>query len=114
MVTSTGTGTFGSSESGGGCTLLFGRGSLSAALQGALVVVFDVNFIATAPDGAPAANEVAFRQNLEQYVSAAPQAPGTTPVTTPSVPALSGWAAMAMAGVLLLAGLSAIRTRKTA
>lgn len=107
-VTTTGLGAFASSESGGGCSLFFGRGALLNALQGALVVVYDVNFIATAPDGG-AVNEIPFRQNLEQFVSAPPVAP--PPVEPVSVPTLS------MSGQILLAlalggiGFIAIRRR---
>jgi hypothetical protein len=66
-------------------------------LQGALVMVFDVNFISSAPTGS-AVNEAAFRQNLETFVSSPPVAPPpavAAPVPT-SAPTLSAF------GMLLL------------
>lgn len=110
LVTSTGTGAFASSEAGGGCSLFFGLGALASALQGALVVVYDVNFIATAPSGG-AVNEIAFRQNLEHFVSAPPVAP--PPATTPptqSVPTLSVWGQITLA--LALCAVGAIVSRR--
>ena len=82
LVTSRGTGAFASSETGGGCSLFFGQGQLANALTGALVVVYDVNFIATAPNGG-AVNEALFRLNMEQFVatpSAGPPSPQPVPV----------------------------------
>jgi hypothetical protein len=108
LVTSSGSGAFATSEAGGGCSIFFGLGALTNAPQGALVVVLDVNFIATAPTGA-AVNEVAFRQNLEAFVSAPPVAPPpVAPAAGPStVPALSEL------GVILLAcGLIIVAARK--
>jgi uncharacterized protein (TIGR03437 family) len=69
VVTTSGTGAFASSEEGGGCALFFAPGTLANALTGALVVVYDVNFIATAPTEG-AVNETPFRLNLEQFISA--------------------------------------------
>jgi hypothetical protein len=69
VVTSSGNGSFATSEAGGGVSLFFNQGTLANAPTGALVVVFDVNFIATAPTGSPAANEIPFRQNLEAFTS---------------------------------------------
>jgi hypothetical protein len=80
LMTTAGTGAFATSQSAGGCSIFFGRGALQNAPQGAVVVVLDVNFIATAPTGFGAANEVAFRQNLEHFVSDPPVAPPSTPV----------------------------------
>jgi hypothetical protein len=107
LVTSQGRGAFASSESGGGCALFFGLGAFTNAPQGAMVVVFDVNFIATAPnDGA--VNEVAFRQNLEQFVSAPPVAPPpVTTAVTAGAPTLSEWSMM-----LLVAGLIYVALRR--
>jgi hypothetical protein len=96
LVTSSGTGGFATSEAGGGCALFFERGQLLNALTGALVVVYDVNFIATAPTG-PAVNEIPFRMNLEQFVSAPPM--GSPP--PPSVPAPTS-------GLLVLLGTGGI------
>ena len=69
LVTSSGNGRFATSEAGGGGSLYFNQGTLANAPTGALVVVFDVNFMATAPTGYGAANETPFRQNLEAFVS---------------------------------------------
>jgi hypothetical protein len=103
LVTSSGTGVFASKEATGGCSLIFGRGSLANALQCALVVVYDVNFIATAPDGG-AVNEIPFRLNLEQFVSAPPAVPVT------ATPALSVWGEMILA--LALCGFAAVAGRR--
>jgi hypothetical protein len=108
LVTTAGNGAFASSEAGGGCSLFFGRGALQNALQGALVVVYDVNFIATAPD-AGFVNEIAFRQNLEQFVSAPPVAPGTIQA---AVPALTTWGLTILA--LALCGTAVIFVRRRA
>lgn len=105
LVTSAGRGAFASSESGGGCSLFFGLGSFTNAPQGAMVVVFDVNFIATAPTGG-AVNEVAYRQNLEQFVSAPPVAP-SVPAPSAGVPTLSEWGM-----ILLAAGLVYVAVRR--
>lgn len=105
LVTTAGNGAFASSESGGGCSLFFGRGALQNALQGALVVVYDVNFIATAPDSGYV-NEIAFRQNLEQFVSAPVVAPGAT-----AVPALTVWGQILLALGLCVAAAIVIRRR---
>jgi hypothetical protein len=90
LVTSSGTGAFASRESGGGCSLYFDQHTLQNAPNGALAVVYDVNFVATAPDGG-AVNEIAFRQNLEHFASAPPVAPPS------AVPSLTTW------GMILLA-----------
>jgi len=101
LVTTSGTGAFASKEATGGCSLFFGTGALANAPQGALVVVYDVNFIATAPDGG-AVNEIPFRLNLEHFVSAPPPAPVT------ATPTLSVWGEMILAlglcGFAILAG----------
>lgn len=93
LLNSSGTGAFASVEATGGCALYFNQQTLANALPGALVVVLDVNFIATAPDGG-AVNEVAFRQNLEAFVSAppvgAPPKPNVTNVSPQSGPATGG------------------------
>lgn len=93
LATTTGTGAFASQEAGGGCSLYFTPGTLANATGGALVVVYDVNFIATAPTGGPALNETAFRQNLEQFVSTpSGGAPPPPPAPTATgVPTLSEW-----------------------
>jgi hypothetical protein len=82
LVTSPGTGAFASSESGGGCAIFFGPGTLANATGGSFVVVYDVNFIATAPTGGAAVNEVAFRKNLEAFVAAPSVGTPPTPSTT--------------------------------
>jgi hypothetical protein len=111
VVTSAGNGAFATTEANGtsGCSLYFEPNRLTNALPGALVVVFDVNFMYSAPTGNGAANEISFRQNLEQFVAAPP--PGQPVVAAPSVvavPTLSefGMVLLAMAlatlGVLLI------------
>lgn len=110
LVSTSGNGTFASSEPGGGCSVFFGRGALQNAPQGAMVVVYDVNFIATAPDSG-FVNEVAFRQNLEQFVSAPPAAAVTT-----TVPALTTWGltllALALCGFAVTVMRSRVITRR--
>lgn len=100
LITSAGRGAFASSESAGGCSLFFGLGAFTNAPQGAMVVVFDVNFIATAPSGG-AVNEVAFRQNLEQFVSAPPVAPSPAPAPSAGAPTLSEWGMIILAAGLI-------------
>ncbi len=98
VVTSAGTGAFASTETGGGCSLYFGLGTLQNAPQGALFVVYDINFILTAPSGGSAVNEVPFRLNLEQLASA----PTTPPVVTsisPSSGFTSGGTPVTITGV---------------
>ena len=104
LVTSAGTGAFASSEANGGCSLFFSLNQLVNAPTGALVVVYDVNFIATAPTG-NAVNEIAFRQNLEQFVSAPPV--GQPPTT---VPTLSTWGQICLA--LALCGIAVMVIRR--
>ena len=108
LVTSQGRGAFASTEAGGGCSLFFGLGGLLNAPAGALVIVFDVNFIYDAPNGG-AVNEVAFRQNLEQFVSAPLVAPPPVVTELPpsSVPTLSEWGM-----ILLTCGLIFVATRR--
>jgi len=82
VVTSHGFGNFASTETGGvsGCSLFFDQGQLSNALTGALVVVFDVNFMFDAPNGG-AVNEIPFRKNLEQFAATPASAPpNLTPI----------------------------------
>jgi hypothetical protein len=106
-VTSAGTGAFASTEPGGtsGCSLFFGLGALQNAPTGALVIVFDVNFILGA---GPGINEVSFRQNLEAFVSSPPVAPPPAVSGGPSAaPTLSGL------GIAMLAlGLVTVAARK--
>jgi hypothetical protein len=100
LVTSAGTGAFASYETGGGCAIFFNQGTLANALAGALVVVYDVNFIATAPTGS-AINEIPFRKNLEQYVSAPPTGPPPTLVTglSPATGPSTGGTVVTIAGI---------------
>lgn len=104
LVTTAGTGAFASSQTGGGCSLFFGTGSLANATQGALVVVYDVNFIATAPTGGSSVNEISFRQNLEQFVSAPPVAPPPPGIGAAGVPTLSEWAMILLGSGLIFLG----------
>ncbi len=108
LVTSQGRGAFASTEAGGGCSLFFGLGGLINAPSGALVIVFDVNFIYNAPNGG-AVNEVAFRQNLEQFVSTPLVAPPPVVTFSPpsSVPTLSE-----LGGLVLACGLIIVAARK--
>jgi hypothetical protein len=102
LVASSGTGQFASHEATGGGSLFFGIGALPNAPTGALAVVYDVNFIATAPSGG-AVNEVAFRQNLEQFLSAPPLAP--------PVPTLGTWGQILLAMIVLGSGVIFLRRR---
>jgi hypothetical protein len=106
-VTSSGTGGFASSEAGGGCSLFFQQGTLLNAPRGALVVVYDVNFIATAPTFG-AVNEAFFRINLEQFVSAPPGAPPTPSTTATATPSLTAWGMILLTGALLLLAIKAM------
>jgi hypothetical protein len=113
LVTSTGTGAFATSESGGtkGCSLFFGLGALANAPNAALVVVFDVNFIYDAESrssSTPATNEISFRQNMEAFVSAPPVAPPPTPV-----PTLPEWGMILLASGLVVVGVRKLRIRTT-
>jgi hypothetical protein len=112
VVTSAGNGAFASSETGGGCSLFFGTGALQNARQSALVVVYDVNFIATAPTSG-AVNEIAFRKNLEQFVSAPTPAPPAGTIPPPAAapaPTLSTWGQIILA--LALIGIGAVAGRR--
>ncbi len=97
LVTSSGTGAFATQQAGGGCAIYFGLGTLQNALLGALVVVYDVNFIATAPTG-PAVHEVPFRLNLEQFASD-PTTPPTVTSISPSSGSVAGGTAVTITGV---------------
>lgn len=90
LVTSAGTGAFASHETGGGCAIYFGLGTLQNALTGALVVVYDVNFIFSAPSGGSAVNETPFRLNLEQFSSSPTAPPTVTSIAPISGPATGG------------------------
>ena len=83
LVTDPGTGAFASSETGGGSSLFFTRNRLYNAPQGALVVVYDVNFI-TSP--ALGVNATPFRQNMEHFAASPPQG---QPIPVPVVSGLS-------------------------
>jgi hypothetical protein len=91
VVTSAGTGDFASTEAGGasGCSIFFDRGQLANAPMGALVIVYDVNFIGTAPDNG-AINEVPYRTNLEQFAASPPAAPPNTPIPSSALLVLVG------------------------
>ena len=87
LVTSAGTGAFASFETGGGCAIFFDEGRLLNASPGALVVVYDVNFIYNAPNGG-AVNEIPFRQNLEQFAATPPM--GLPPTFVSAISPTSG------------------------
>ena len=109
VVTSHGTGNFASTEAGGtsGCSLFFDEGQLSNALTGALVIVFDVNFMATAPTGIGAVNEVPFRKNLEQFAAAPASAP-------PNLTPIPSSALLLLIGGCGIAAFQIVRTRERA
>ena len=108
VVTSHGFGNFASTEPGGltGCSLFFDEGQLSNALTGALVVVFDVNFMATAPTG-PAVNEIPFRKNLEQFAASPASAP-------PNLTPIPSSALLLLIGGLAIIAFEIVRTRNKA
>ena len=104
LVASSGTGAFASQQAGGGCAIYFGIGTLANATQGALVVVYDVNFIYDAQTrlnppntGVNVDNEIPFRLNLEQFVSA-PTTPPTVTSIVPNSGASTGGTAVTIAG----------------
>lgn len=109
VVTSHGTGNFASTEAGGasGCSLFFDEGQLSNALTGALVIVFDVNFMATAPTGLGAVNEVPFRKNLEQFAASPASAP-------PNLTPIPSSALLLLIGALAIVAFEIVRTRNKA
>jgi len=84
-----GTGQFASSESNGGCAIYWGPGSLQQAPRGALLVVYDVNFISTAPTNG-ASNETAFRLKMELVAATTPAGPSVTTVLPASGPPAGG------------------------
>jgi IPT/TIG domain-containing protein/exosortase sorting signal-containing protein len=97
LVSSAGTGSFATQQTGGGCAIFWDEGTLANAPTGALVVVFDVNFIATAPTG-PAINEIPFRLNLEQFAAAPPPATIVTAIS-PSGGSTVGGTQVSITGV---------------
>jgi hypothetical protein len=109
LVTSAGTGAFATSQAGGGCAIFFDEQRLLNAPNGALVVVYDVNFIATAPTGS-AVNEIPFRQNLEQFAAAPPVGDPPTVVTSisPNTGMSNGGTTVTITGVNFT-GASAVR-----
>jgi hypothetical protein len=80
LVTSAGTGAFATQQAGGGCAVFWDEGTLANARTGALIVVLDVNFMATAPTGS-AINEIPFRLNLEHFAAAPPPATTLTSIS---------------------------------
>lgn len=97
LVASAGTGAFATAQTGGGCAIYFGLGTLQNAPLGAMVVVYDVNFIATAPTGS-AVHEVPFRENLEQFASD-PTTPPTVTSISPSSGSTAGGTSVIITGV---------------
>jgi hypothetical protein len=97
LVSSAGTGSFATQQTGGGCAIFWDEGTLANAPMGALAVVFDVNFIATAPTG-PAINEIPFRLNLEHFAAAPPQATIVTAIS-PSGGSTAGGTQVSITGV---------------
>ncbi|WP_428151500.1 IPTL-CTERM sorting domain-containing protein [Brevundimonas sp.] len=98
VVTTTGTGAFGATLPGGvtGSVLSFSPGTLANAATGALVVVYDINFLSSDAAGS---NGGRFAQNLVNYVAVG--APPVAPAAP--VPTLSEWA-MILFGTLLAGG----------
>ncbi len=88
IATTAGTGAFASSEAGGGCAIFFSIGTLANATTGALAVVYDANFVTTAPSPS-GVNEDSFRLNLEAFLAAPTTAPTVTSIT-PSNGSTSG------------------------
>jgi hypothetical protein len=101
-TTAAGHGGFASSEVGGGCALFFTQQTMTNAAGGALVVVYDINFVTNAGGGV---NETAFRQNLEQFMALG----GVT-----TVPTLGWWAQLFLALALCSIGVVIIRRRSRA
>ena len=107
LVAFSGRGSFATREAGGGCSLFFDQHSLTNAFNGALVVVYDVNFaVGTSPaDGG--ANEDPFRLNMEAFV-ASPQ------VAPEAVPTLTGWGLILLALAFAAIGFVVIHRRVSA
>jgi hypothetical protein len=82
-----------------GAGILFGPGSLSSAMAGSLLIIFDVNFLQAGAD----ANSQALTNNLIAYLAApSPVAPAPAPVATPT---LSEWTMILLAcGLIFVAG----------
>lgn len=107
VVTGTGTGSFGATLSGGvtGSVLSFSPGTLAAAPTGALVVVYDINFLSSDAAGS---NGAKFASNLVNYVAVG--APPVVPPAPATVPTMSEWA-MILFGAML-AGAAALYIRR--
>lgn len=106
VVTSTGTGAFGATLAGGttGSVLTFSPGTLAAATTGALVVVYDINFLST---DTPSSTGGKFAQNLVNYVAVG--APPVVPAA--AVPTMSEWA-MVLLGLILAGGAAVVLQRR--
>jgi len=98
IVTSSGTGSFASTEAGGtsGGSIYFTQNTLANAPTGALVVVYDVNFIYDPQTRSSTKNETVFRQNLEHFVATA--AAPTVSSISPSSGPLAGGTSVAITG----------------
>jgi hypothetical protein len=77
--------------------IVYGPGSMSSAMAGSLIIVFDVNFLGTGAD----ANSQQLIRNLIAYLAAPVVVPPINPPSTiSSVPALSTWAFGVLAACL--------------
>ncbi len=74
--------------------MVYGPGSLPAALAGSLIVVFDVNFLGTSAD----ANSQQLTSNLIAYLAAPVVVPQYNPI---AVPTLSTWGFLVLAACLI-------------
>jgi len=113
MAISPGSGTFICTQNGGalGGAIYFSQGTLANALHGGLVVVYDINFVMTAPSGSTGVNEIPFRQNMEAIIAGGGTALGpaatTVGLTSSQNPAAVGQSVTFTATVTVTGGGSA-------
>jgi hypothetical protein len=98
VVTSSGNGTFATTEANGmsGGSIYFTQNTLANASTGALVVVYDVNFIYDSQTRSATRNETTFRQNMEHFVATA--AAPTVKNVLPSSGPLAGGTTVSITG----------------
>ncbi len=87
-----------------GASVVFSPGTMSAASNGSLILVFDVNFLQASAD----ANSQTFTDNLIAYLAA------PAPVVAATVPTVSELGMIVMAMLMLGAAVVAMRRRRRA
>jgi PGF-pre-PGF domain-containing protein len=113
LVTTSGNGTFATTEKGGGSggSIYFTQNTLANASTGALVVVYDVNFIYDPQTRVTTRNETPFRLNMEHFVATA--AAPTVKNVVPSSGPLAGGTTVSISGSAF-AGATAVNFGGTA